>query len=189
MLLPTLLVTWPRGELWLVQARPYLAPPMPPVITGGSRLRRGNSSTLSLNKTKKKLLTVEELYVEVLYTVLHMIGCDIDQVAPWLHLTCPLPHSCKMLQIFFCNPFKKPVTEAKTNTSIDFKVSWSNTKRWKVSSFPEKWIFLVKHVQLFQVNETELIKYVQEAFHMEQEKHQQLLEIATMKEVRTLFAS
>ena len=60
--------------------RSYLAPPMPPVITGGSRLRRVNSSTLSLNKTKKKLLTVEELYVEVLYTILHMIGCDIDQV-------------------------------------------------------------------------------------------------------------
>ena len=52
---------------------------MPPVISG-NRLRRVNSSTLSLNKTKKKLLTVEELYVEVLYTVLHMIGCDIDQV-------------------------------------------------------------------------------------------------------------
>ena len=46
----------------------------------GHRLRRVNSSTLSLNKTKKKLLTVEELYVEVLYTILHMIGCDIDQV-------------------------------------------------------------------------------------------------------------
>ena len=60
--------------------RSYLAPPMPPVISGGSRLRRVNSSTLSLNKTKKKLLTVEELYVEVLYTILHMIGCDIDQV-------------------------------------------------------------------------------------------------------------
>ena len=59
--------------------RSYLAPPMPPVISG-NRLRRVNSSTLSLNKTKKKLLTVEELYVEVLYTVLHMIGCDIDQV-------------------------------------------------------------------------------------------------------------
>ena len=34
-----------------------------------------------------------------------------------------------------------------------------------------------------QVNETELINYVQEAFHMESEKHQQLLDIATMKEV------
>ena len=33
------------------------------------------------------------------------------------------------------------------------------------------------------MNETELINYVQEAFHMEGEKHQQLLEIATMKEV------
>ena len=32
------------------------------------------------------------------------------------------------------------------------------------------------------MNETELISYVQEAFHMESEKHQQLLEIATMKE-------
>eukprot|EP00092_Neocalanus_flemingeri_P041502 GFUD01045197.1.p1 GENE.GFUD01045197.1~~GFUD01045197.1.p1 ORF type:complete len:1194 (+),score=262.01 GFUD01045197.1:849-4430(+) len=90
--------------------RAYLAPPMPPVLTS-SRLRRVNSSTLSLNRTKKKLLTVEELYVEVLYTVLHMIGCDIDQV-----------------------------------------------------------------------NETELINYVRDAFHMEEEKHQQLLEIATMKE-------
>jgi len=90
--------------------RAYLAPPMPPVLTS-SRLRRVNSSTLSLNRTKKKLLTVEELYVEVLYTVLHMIGCDIDQV-----------------------------------------------------------------------NEAELISYVKDAFHMEEEKHQQLLEIATMKE-------
>ena len=99
---------------------------MPPVISG-NRLRRVNSSTLSLNKTKKKLLTVEELYVEVLYTVLHMIGCDIDQV-------------CR---------------------------TWN-------SRVCRKW---------FQVNETELINYVQEAFHMESEKHQQLLEIATMKEV------
>ena len=33
------------------------------------------------------------------------------------------------------------------------------------------------------MNETEMINYVQEAFHMESEKHQQLLEIATMKEV------
>ena len=41
---------------------------------------KSTPSTLSFNKTKKKLLTVEELYVEVLYTVLHMIGCDIDQV-------------------------------------------------------------------------------------------------------------
>ena len=79
-----------------MQARPYLAPPMPPVITGGSRLRRVNSSTLSLNKTKKKLLTVEELYVEVLYTVLHMIGCDIDQVAP--SLTTPHVSSTSLVQ-------------------------------------------------------------------------------------------
>jgi len=90
--------------------RAYLAPPMPPTMTS-SRLRRVNSSTLSLNRTKKKLLTVEELYVEVLYTVLHMIGCDVDQVS-----------------------------------------------------------------------ETELINYVRDAFHMDEEKHQQLLEIATMKE-------
>ena len=34
-----------------------------------------------------------------------------------------------------------------------------------------------------QVNETELINYVRDAFHMDEEKHQQLLEIATMKEV------
>ena len=61
------------------ESRSYLPPPLPPVISG-NRLRRVNSSTLSLNKTKKKLLTVEELYVEVLYTILHMIGCDIDQV-------------------------------------------------------------------------------------------------------------
>lgn len=33
-----------------------------------------------------------------------------------------------------------------------------------------------------QVNEAELISYVQQAFHMEGEKHQQLLDIATMKE-------
>ena len=38
-------------------------------------------------------------------------------------------------------------------------------------------------VCIMQVNETELINYVQQAFHMEEEKHQQLLEIATMKEV------
>ena len=34
-----------------------------------------------------------------------------------------------------------------------------------------------------QVNDGELIKHIQESFHMEEEKHQQLLEIATMKEV------
>lgn len=90
--------------------RAYLAPPMPPVLTT-SRLTRVNSSMLSLTRSKKKLLTLEELYVEVLYTVLHMIGCDADQV-----------------------------------------------------------------------NQTELIKHVKEAFHMEDEKHGQLLDIATMKE-------
>lgn len=95
----------------LAQAhRAYLAPPMPPSMTT-SKLRRVNSSTMSLNRTKKKLLTVEELYVEVLYTVLHMIGCDTGEV-----------------------------------------------------------------------NDGELIKHIQDSFHMEQEKHQQLLEIATMKE-------
>ena len=40
-----------------------------------------------------------------------------------------------------------------------------------------------KICSIFQVNETELINYVRDAFHMEEEKHQQLLEIATMKEV------
>jgi len=95
----------------LAQAhRAYLAPPMPPSMTS-SKLRRVNSSTMSLNRTKKKLLTVEELYVEVLYTILHMIGCDTGEV-----------------------------------------------------------------------NEVELIKHVQSSFHMDQEKHEQLLEIATMKE-------
>ena len=34
------------------------------------------------------------------------------------------------------------------------------------------------------MNETELIDYVQQAFHMEDEKHKQLLDIATMKEVQ-----
>ena len=33
-----------------------------------------------MDRTKKKLLTLEELYVEVLYTILHMIGCDKDKV-------------------------------------------------------------------------------------------------------------
>ena len=32
-----------------------------------------------------------------------------------------------------------------------------------------------------QVNEVELIQHVQASFHMDQEKHEQLLEIATMK--------
>merc|ERR1719391_1011134 len=90
--------------------RAYLAPPMPPSMTS-SKLRRVNSSTMSLNRTKKQLLTVEELYVEVLYTILHMIGCDTGEV-----------------------------------------------------------------------NGVELIKHVQSSFHMDQEKHEQLLEIATMKE-------
>ena len=69
------------GDEELAQAhRAYLAPPMPPSMTT-AKLRRVNSSTMSLNRTKKKLLTVEELYVEVLYTVLHMIGCDTGEVS------------------------------------------------------------------------------------------------------------
>jgi hypothetical protein len=36
------------------------------------------------------------------------------------------------------------------------------------------------------VNEVELINHVQSSFHMEKEKHEQLLEIATMKEVTLL---
>ncbi len=35
---------------------------------------------IAVFRTKKKNLTVEELYVEVAYTILHMIGCDSDQV-------------------------------------------------------------------------------------------------------------
>jgi hypothetical protein len=31
-------------------------------------------------RSKKKLLTLEELYVEILYTILHMLGCDKDKV-------------------------------------------------------------------------------------------------------------
>jgi len=44
--------------------RAYLAPPMPPTMTS-SRLRRVNSSTLSLNRTKKKLLTVRNVIINL----------------------------------------------------------------------------------------------------------------------------
>jgi len=87
-----------------------MAPPMPP-IAPQPKLRRINSSTLSLNKHKRKMLTLEDLYVEILYTILHMIGCDADQQ--------------KKLQ---------------------------------------------------------LIQHLQNAFFMEQDKHQQLLDIASMRE-------
>ena len=39
------------------------------------------------------------------------------------------------------------------------------------------------------MNDSELIDYVQQAFHMEDEKHQQLLDIATMKEVHSSISS
>ena len=56
---------------------------------------------------------MEELYVEILYTVLHMIGCDADRE-----------------------------------------------------------------------EQTELVNHLKEAFHMESDKHKQLLDIAIMREVR-----
>jgi len=90
--------------------RAYLAPPLPPSFTQ-SRLRRVNSSTISLNRSRKKTLTLEELYVEVLYTIMHMIGCDAEEI----------PSS-------------------------------------------------------------DLIVYIQSAFNLDEGQHQQLLDIATMKE-------
>ena len=38
-----------------------------------------------------------------------------------------------------------------------------------------------------QISETELISHVQAAFHMEDDKHEQLFDIATMKEVSPTF--
>lgn len=61
---------------------------------------------------------IEELYVEILYTILHMIGCDADR---------------------------------------------EETSR--------------------------LVDHLREAFHMEQEKHEQLLDIATMREEPYLKAN
>ncbi len=41
----------------------------------------GNGQTpVNWYRSKKKLLTLEELYVEILYTILHMLGCDKDKV-------------------------------------------------------------------------------------------------------------
>ncbi len=64
-----------------------LPPPMPPVAPHAPRLRRVNSSTMSLGRAGRGgnkglhggMLTLEELYVEVLYCVLHMIGCDAER--------------------------------------------------------------------------------------------------------------
>ena len=36
-------------------------------------------------RNKKKVLTLEELYVEILYTLLHMFGCDSNEVT-WANL-------------------------------------------------------------------------------------------------------
>ena len=46
---------------------------------------------------------------------------------------------------------------------------------------PILFTFLIKTNVALQVNEVELIQHVQASFHMDQEKHEQLLEIATMK--------
>jgi hypothetical protein len=61
---------------------------------------------------------VEELYVEILYTVLHMIGCDADRE-----------------------------------------------------------------------EQAELVNHLKEAFHMDDDKHKQLLDIAIMREVRNFQQS
>ncbi|TRY76437.1 hypothetical protein TCAL_00056 [Tigriopus californicus] len=55
-----------------------LPPPMPP-IAPTPRLKRVNSSTMSLGTNKKRIMTLEELYVEILYSILHMIGCDAER--------------------------------------------------------------------------------------------------------------
>lgn len=103
---------WQRNQDDFSPSRgPPLAPPMPP-IAPQPRLRRFNSSTLSLTRNKRKMLTLEDLYVEILYTILHMIGCDADKE-----------------------------------------------------------------------HQMSLILHLQKAFHMENEKHKQLLNIATMREV------
>jgi hypothetical protein len=43
-------------------------------------------------RSKKKLLTLEELYVEILYTILHMLGCDKDKVL--VHHLCSVGRLC-----------------------------------------------------------------------------------------------
>ncbi|XP_040580539.1 protein unc-13 homolog 4B [Lepeophtheirus salmonis] len=42
------------------------------------RLRRVNSSSLSIHKPRKKIITLDELYIEILYTIQNMVGCDTD---------------------------------------------------------------------------------------------------------------
>eukprot|EP00095_Tigriopus_kingsejongensis_P002464 maker-scaffold1069_size64751-snap-gene-0.15 protein:Tk02464 transcript:maker-scaffold1069_size64751-snap-gene-0.15-mRNA-1 annotation:"GJ14122" len=73
---------------------------------------------MSLGANKKRIMTVEELYVEILYSILHMIGCDAERDEQAL-----------------------------------------------------------------------LIEHLQEAFHFEDDKHSQLLDIATMREEPYLKAN
>ena len=54
---------------------------LPFVITKCQEHPEHNHNHQHYHRTKKKLLTVEELYVEVLYTILHMIGCDTGEVS------------------------------------------------------------------------------------------------------------
>ena len=64
-------------------------------------------------------------------------------------------------------------------TSIKLS-NWVVCPAVKTSS-PILFTFLIKTNVALQVNEVELIQHVQASFHMDQEKHEQLLEIATMK--------
>ena len=64
-------------------------------------------------------------------------------------------------------------------TSIKLS-NWVVCPAVKTSS-PILLTFLIKTNVDLQVNEVELIQHVQASFHMDQEKHEQLLEIATMK--------
>ena len=47
--------------------------------------------------------------------------------------------------------------------------------------------YLSSIFNICQISETELISHVQAAFHMEDDKHEQLFDIATMKEVSPTF--
>jgi hypothetical protein len=71
----------------------------------------GNGQTpVNGYRSKKKLLTLEELYVEILYTILHMLGCDKDKVL--VHHLCSVCLLCSWYRmscssVFFLSLYHK----------------------------------------------------------------------------------
>ena len=139
--------------------RSTLPPPMPPVAPA-PRLRRVNSSTMSLGRTRKKILTVSKPFSK---QKLLLVTC-----LSWTD------KSGKMAQPL-CLPFG---SQCRHFLNLIFL---------QLEELYVEILYSILHMigcDVEREEQTALIYHLKDAFHMDMDKHAQLLDIASMREVR-----